>query len=494
MPKKPKGTSTPINIAPRIEVTEDLVAGFTETFLQDDFDDPRPSPPFHRKMWGLFCCDAPKVAVAAPRGHAKSTAGTLAYGLSSALFGAHDFILIVSATEALAAAHLSNMARVLEENEDLKVEFDVTIVRNNETMLVVRVGSREFCVIGKGAEQKVRGLLWRNKRPSLILVDDLEEDEAVLSPERREKLRNWFFNALIPCGSVKVKVRFVGTILHLDSLLSRLLEDDQWLTAVFRAHKSYDDFSELLWPERITEKTLRAWRAQYKDNPSGYSQEYLNQPVADVDSFFRKSDFRQMEDKDFRSPKVHYASLDFALGRQAGDNTAFAVGGVDPEGILHILEVFAQKMDTVEAVNKMFELQATYDIDTWLVESENIAKAVGPFLQLEMQRRGVYLNLVMIRPDKEKQKRAVPFKARMRSRGVKWPMGAEWFAPLQGEMLNFPRGKRDDQVDALAYIGLHIDKLLPSQTREELEQEMWEAEMRQTGDPSNDGRSSITGY
>lgn len=496
MARKPKNSPVQTAFAERIEVDGHLMAGFTETFLQDDFDNPKPSPEFHRELWDLFCSDAPYVAVAAPRGHAKSTAGTFAFGLASALFGSDDFILLVSATEALAAAHLANMARVMEENEDLRTEFRVEVLRSNETELVCRVGGREFCIVGKGAEQKVRGILWRNKRPSLILVDDLEEDEAVMSKDRRTKLRDWFKNALIPCGSEKLRVRFVGTVLHLDSLLERLLTDKEevkiWVGRRFKAHKGYDDFTEILWPEAFPEGRLRMIRANYADNPSGYSQEYLNQPVADADAYFRRSDFRAMTEDDHKVPKTNYAAIEFALGvDDKGDNTAIIVGGLDSENMLHIIDCYAAKYDPVEAVEKMFELQRIYDISEWIVEDENIAKAIGPFLNLEMVRRGEYMTLTKIRPHKDKQHRATSIKARMRARGVKFDVGAEWYNGLLGEMLSFPRGKTDDRVDALAWLGLMMDRFSPSLTRKELDELAWEEEM---GEDEDDGRSYVTGY
>jgi predicted phage terminase large subunit-like protein len=481
-----------------IHVDAHLVEGFVEAFLLSDFDQPKPCPEFHRQLWELFCSPAPLVAVAAPRGHAKSTAGTLAFTLASLLFGSDDFVLLVSATERLAASHLSNMARVLTTNSDLILEFGVEVVKCNETELTARIGNREFHILGKGGEQAVRGALWNNKRPSLIIIDDLESDEAVMSKERREKLRDWFDNALLPCGSDNLRVRFLGTILHLDSLLERLITDTEggWVGRRFKAHASFDDFTELLWPEKWTEQRLRNERRRYlaAGNPSGYSQEYLSQPVAEADAYFKKSDFREMTQDDFLQPKRMYASIDFALGKDdKGDNTAIVVAGLDSSNILHIVDMYAQRYDPLEAISKMFELQEIYDIEAWMVEDDNISKAIGPFLNAEMQRRGHFLPLERLRPHKDKQARATSIQARMRAGGAKFNCSAPWFFELYNEMINFPRGKTDDRVDALAWIGLFLDKMAPSQTREELDEEAWQAEVARGGD-TYDGRSHTTGY
>jgi predicted phage terminase large subunit-like protein len=497
MPKKPLHHPYSSGGGVRVRVDVNLVAGFTETFLQDDFDQPKPSPLFHRRLWELFCCDHPNVAVAAPRGHAKSTAGTLAFGLASLLFGSDDFVLLISATERLAAGHLANMARVLTDNQDLRTEFSVEVIRSNETELVVRTEGREFCVIGKGAEQKVRGTIWRNKRPSLIIVDDLEEDEQVMSKERREKLRDWFFRALLPCLGLNGRVRFLGTILHVDALLERLLSDDQWVGAKFSAHKSFDDFTDILWPEMFSEERLRFIRQTYlnQGNPSGYSQEYLSKPIAEADAFFRRGDFRPMQPDDYTSPKTYYCSIEFALkASDKGDNTVAVVAGMDSDGIIHIVDCYAGRMDPVEAVELMFTLEDRYEPIMWVAEDDNISKAIGAFLNQEMMKRNTYLNITKIRPHNDKQARATSIRSRMRAGGVCFDMAAGWYDELYAELVEFPRGHHDDRVDALAYIGLLIDRLIPSRTREELDELLWQEEEDETRGIEGQGRSRVTGY
>jgi len=483
----------------RIEIDASLVEGFVEAFLLNDFDQPKPTPQFHRDLWAALCTDEPLVAVAAPRGHAKSTAGTLAFTLASLLFGSDDFVLLVSATEGLASSHLANIARVLDTNEDLRTEFSCEVIKSNETELTAQIGQRQFHIVGKGAQQAVRGLIWNSKRPSLIIIDDLENDEAVMSKERREKLRDWFDNALIPCGSDNLRVRFMGTILHLDALLERLITDTEggWKGYRFKAHRSFDDFSELLWPEKWPETRLRRERQRYiaAGNASGYSQEYLSQPVAEADAYFKRPDFRAMTQSDHLQPKMMYAAIDFALGRDdKGDNTAIVICGMDAQGILHVVDMYAERYDPLQAVDKMFEINDLYDITTWVVEDDNISKAIGPFLNAEMFKRNKFLSLERLRPHKDKQARATAIQARMRAGGVHFNVDAPWYFELYNEMINFPRGKTDDRVDALSWIGLYLDKMSPSLTREELDELAWEEEMGLDSFDQMEGRSEVTGY
>ena len=40
---------------------------------------------------------------------------------------------------------------------------------------------------------------------------------------------------------------------------------------------------------------------------------------------------------------------------------------------------------------------------------------------------------------------------------------AEWYPAFRSELLSFPAGKHDDQVDALGLIGQLLDKMVPGE-------------------------------
>ena len=108
-----------------MKLTSDIVAGFVGSILSKRFDESVASPEFHHELWDLACSDYQYVAVAAPRGHAKSTAGTISYGLASLLFRQSDFCLIVSDTESQAAAFVGAMKDEISQNEDLIELFGI---------------------------------------------------------------------------------------------------------------------------------------------------------------------------------------------------------------------------------------------------------------------------------------------------------------------------------------------------------------------------------
>ena len=317
-----------------------------------------------------------------------------------------------------------------------------------------------------------------------------------MNSDTRAKLRNWFQNAVIPCGSDNAQFRVLGTILHLDSLLERLLQSPAWVSKRFRAHADFDDFSEILWPEKFPESRLRQERQPYIDqeNASGYSQEYLSHPIAEMDAYFRRSDFQALDETAAHIHRLYYGAVDFAVSTQErADRTAFVIGGVNHQGDLAILDVSAQRLDAKDIVEEWFRLDSLYHPEFWVAESGVIEKAIGPFLYAEMRRRGHYMTIIPKRPTKDKQSRARSIQARLRAGGVWFDKTAPWYPGYESEMLSFPRGIHDDMVDATAWLGLALDELQQSPSDGEVAEDEWYSRMHpHTREDS--GRSSVTGY
>jgi predicted phage terminase large subunit-like protein len=285
----------------------------------------------------------------------------------------------------------------------------------------------------------------------------------------------------------------VGTILHLDSLLEGLLNDPVWYSKRYAAHN--EDHSEILWPEKFPKERLEMIYKGYVHQgvPEKYYQEYLNVPIDPHNAYFKETDFLEMENQDFDKPKNYYAAVDFAIsGNSRADRTVITVGGVDSDNTLNIEYVLIGRWDAKQFVDDMISVQRRFDIDIFTVESGMIEKSIGPYLNDEMMRTGVFLNLNKEVPTKDKETRARSIQARMRAGGVKFDTDASWYDELHDEMLVFPRGKHDDIVDSMAWLGLTLDKFATAPTIEEKADEEWEEEFGEMVELV--GISATTGY
>lgn len=501
-------------------LTADVIEGFVGSVLAKRFDQPAPIPKCHREWWELCTSRHPFVAIAAPRGFAKSTAITHSYTLASVLFRERSFVLLISGTEAQAILFLNDLKNELKDNETIHQLFGgLKFLKDAETDAIVEFADgHKFRIMAKGSEQSLRGAKWLNRRPDLIICDDIEEDEQVMSKDRREKFRRWFFGALIPVRSDNGIVRVVGTILHMDSMLERLMPEFQlqtkrkhlfliqeplklytnhttgWKSVKYRAHD--DDFKHLLWPEKKNEKELRAIRADYvaQGLPEVYSQEYLNIPIDESVAYFKKGEFVDQTLEDQKKILRYYIASDLAISEDdRADYTAFVVGGLDEGGILHIVNVIRERMDAREIVETIFALEKHYKPEVFALERGQVEKAIGPFLNEEMPKRNIFPQIMPLTPSTDKWNRARSIQGRMRARAVRFIKEADWYQTFEDELTRFPRDKHDDQVDAFAYLGLILDRMVEAPTEKEVADELYQEEYAQSG-LLESGRNASTGY
>jgi predicted phage terminase large subunit-like protein len=346
------------------------------------------------------------------------------------------------------------------------------------------------------------------------VCDDLENDEIVMNKERREKFRRWFSATLMPCRSKDGTIRVIGTILHQDAMLERLMPHEGrkgvistdlkvyyapnhsrvWKAAKYRAHDKH--FTKSLWPEHKPVEWLKEERQTYIDQGmlDVWSQEMLNEPLDEENAPFRRGDFKDMEEGDHQSHGLYYIASDLALSlEQQRDYCAFVVGKIDSSGRLSVPHVIHSRMQSDEIEETVFQLNDSYKPEMFFFEKGQIFLGLQPHLINGMVIRGQYFNLEAFASITDKLTRSSSIRARMRVGAVRFDKKADWYPDFEDECLKFPRGAHDDQVDALSLLGRGLNRFAEAPSDKELMEEAYEEELRESGSYEQ-GRSSITGY
>jgi predicted phage terminase large subunit-like protein len=489
------------------------------SILAKRFDQATAIPQFHKELWGYACSDHKCVAIAAPRGHAKSTAGTIAYTLAMLLFRNAKYAVIVSDTETQAGMFVNAIKQELQDNPDIASFFllkqddrGVKFHKDTETDVIVEFqDGYQFRLVAKGAEGSLRGMLWDGTRPDLIIMDDMENDELVLNKERRDKLSRWVYAALIPLLRPGGKIRYWGTILHISSFLESLMPSyndkativqdlkmfstrkTMWKAVKYKAHNA--EMTKFLWPERFDKEYFQEKREEYARIGllDLYSQEYLNYPIDESTAYYRKADFLARTKEDEEKNLRIYITIDLAISQnERADYSAFLIAGVDENRYIHILDCIKERLDAREIVETIFQLDKIYQPEAIGMEKMQVSQAIGPFLREEMMLRNQFPPMrEMAHMNKDKPTRGRSMQARMRARTVKFSKNEDWYPAVEEELTQFPRSKNDDIADAFAYLGLLLDVVLEAQTSKEIEEEEDELDFIENG-PSN--RNRITGY
>jgi predicted phage terminase large subunit-like protein len=343
---------------------------FAQTYLAAHFN--LPPSQMHKELFGLLEQATNKrnlhIAVAAPRGHAKSTVVSLAYVLWCICYGLEQHIVLISNTGDQAVDLLSTIKNELESNPLLILDFPEVAEppdvkpgpeRWRKNDIVTRNGIK---VIAIGAGQKIRGRKYKQHRPTLIILDDVENETEVVSVEQRETKAQWFKKAVLKAGTTaQTNVIVVGTLLHYDSLLAKLLDGRTmpgWITRKYQAVLSWAqnenlwqqwqdiylyqaqyngqggldaalafykantekmlEGTQVLWPQR--EDYYQLMELRLREGQASFDSEKQNEPIDPETCFFNANNFKYWDDE--------YSSTDELLAKLGGDAKIY--GACDP--------------------------------------------------------------------------------------------------------------------------------------------------------------------
>lgn len=216
--------------------------------------------PFHRwlgaELAGLHLKRGQRLNVLAPRGAAKSTWSTLAYPLWAALHGIEPYVVLTSDTGEQAEKYLDSIRDELETNELIRRDYP-RLAGAGPVWRADRLKLANGTMLeALGTGTKLRGRKNRQHRPSLIIVDDPQNTEHILSALQRERSWEWLTKDVSNAGSPATNVVVLGTALHRDCIVCRLQRTAGWRSRLWRALQA--------WPERMD--LWREWEDQLLDH------------------------------------------------------------------------------------------------------------------------------------------------------------------------------------------------------------------------------------
>ena len=195
----------------------------------------------------------------APRGNAKSTILSLAYPLYCICFGLERFIVLVSDTHNQSKQFLADIKLELDNNEGLRADFPLQTRRGSQWSDVQIITGNNIMVKCLGMRGKIRGAKFGNWRPTLIIIDDPENDESAVSPRQRERALTWLEKSAMKCGVPDyTNIIMVGTVLNGECLVEKMAGKPGWRTRTYA--------SIVKWPEKMD--LWDAWEQVYYDDPS----------------------------------------------------------------------------------------------------------------------------------------------------------------------------------------------------------------------------------
>jgi predicted phage terminase large subunit-like protein len=148
-----------------------------------------------------------------------------------------------------------------------------------------------------------------------------------------------------------------------------------------------------------------------------------------------------------------------------GDYTVHIVIGIDPENRIYLLDLWRAQASSDVWVEAFCDLVVKWKPLEWAEETGQIRSGVGPFLEARARDRQAYVARRQFPTRGDKAVRAQSVRGRMALMGLYVPTGATWYPDFRAELMSFPSGKHDDQIDALGLIGQLLDVVVSGQAK-----------------------------
>jgi predicted phage terminase large subunit-like protein len=352
----------------------------------------------------------------------------------------------------------------------------------------------------------------------LVIDDPIKNAEEADSPDIRNKIWEWYlstaYSRLAPGGGVLI----IQTWWHDDDLAGRLQtmmkegSDDEYVDQFevikYPAISEADEYlnhttdlveydappadapytllrakGEALHPDRYDLDKLLRIKAQNKGG-RWWSALYQQNPVPDDGGYFTKDQFHRGQLPPLRT-STPVIAWDFAISeKKQNDYTVGTVGIQDPNDVLHVADQVRFKSgDAFFIVEAILNLAVKWYSPGLILgfEDGQIWRAIEALLKKRMRERRFYPSIVVLKPITDKLARARALQGRMQQGMVSFSAAGEWYDSLKTEMLRFPAGAHDDQVDSLAWMAQMVVGREPPRKVEAKPMKSWRDKLKTNG-------------
>ena len=435
--------------------------------------------------------DGSQQAIAAPRGHAKTTNFTFKDTLHAVLYQYKHYPILLSDSSEQAEGFLDDIKTELEDNPHILEDFG--ILKGDKvwrsSVILTKTGIKLEAI---GSGKKIRGRRHRNWRPDLLVLDDIENDENVNTPEQRKKLKSWFDKAVSKAGDTYTDIMYIGTILHYDSLLSRVLVNPTYRTKKYRAVLSFAT-NTALWEEweriytnlfdedheanawtffqanekEMLEGTQVLWEEKnpyYKlmqkrlsEGEASFNSELQNDPIDPENADFSEEwlDYYEPELMDFSKPNfLLVGANDPSLGKNKKADTSTIIDlALDLNtGYMYVLGASVEKRKPDVIIDDVIETHRRYKRDLkkgyykFGVETVQFQYFFKDVMAAKALEAGEYIPIEEIQSIANKELRIRSLQPFVKNKWIKFNRNHK---ELIKQLTEFPMGANDDAPDGL---------------------------------------------
>ena len=426
------------------------------------------SPDFHYQIADVLLDDSSRqVNIIAPRGHAKSSIVGGVYPLYHIMH--HEgakLIVLVSRTQDHAIKLLGTIKDTLDYSQTFRSVYGYWGQHSARQWAKAEIELKDgTVVICKGTGQQLRGIKVGSQRPTLIIVDDPEDENNTKTAEAMEQNLRWLLQSAVPSLDPKTgKIIVIGTPQHQRCLVEVLKEMKGWNNMHFAPDM---DKGIALWEDWQPIKKLKEKKEELESiaRVSVFYREYLCQIVGDEDQLFKEAyikyhDYSLELDSDNQHflnngedkiPVNVFMGVDPASSiRKTADYSVVMPVAVDNKNNRYILEYYRKRATPMKLAEGILEYFKLYRPVKVRIESVGYQEMLREYLRQRCEEENLFISGLEIKESPRTSK-----SSRLETMEPYFAQGKVYIKKsmleLKNELLLYPRGKHDDLLDGLYY-------------------------------------------
>ena len=309
-----------------------------------------------------------------------------------------------------------------------------------------------MAIQGYGRGQSLRGVKHLNARPDLIFLDDIEDEESVLTPDARNKVLSWFYKTVVGSLAPGGRIRVAATPLDPEAFAVKLSRDPTWL--VKRYPVEYIDAKsgerKPTWPARFPLKEIDKLKDEFTKagKHDAFMQEYMCEAVDPSTRVFLPEHFKTVP----RTPSWHAVYVVYDPARTVKATSA-TTGKVVFSWIgtrLVIWEADAERWLPDQLVEDVFDVVDRRNPVLVSIEETGLSEWIMQPLRTASVRKGILIPLRAINAPRGKLDFIRGLQPFFKSGQVEFADSSPGIELLKRQLLSFPTGDID-APNALAY-------------------------------------------
>ena len=433
------------------------------------------SPEFHYDMAKRLMDTSDKqINIIAPRGHAKSSIVGGIFPLWHIMFdNGPKLVVLISRTQDHAVKLLGTIKDVLDYSQQFRQLFGYWGMNSAKSWAKAEIELKDgTMIVCKGTGQQLRGIKHGNQRPTLIILDDPEDENNTKTSEAMESNLRWLLQSAIPSlDPERGRLAVIGTPIHQRCIVETLKDMAGWTNLLYKPNL---DTNTALWESWQSIEKLKQKKKELEsiNRVSVFYREYMCEVVGDEDQLFKESYINYYEGKLYTDeegnsflklsymdnenteedrPVNVFMGVDPASStRQTADYSTIVAVAIDSEGNRFVLPYYRNRATPMALAESIIERFKVYKPEKVRIESVGYQEMLREYVKVRCEEQGIFIPGLEIKEIPRNSK-----SMRLETMEPYFAQGKFYMKKdmqeLKDELLLYPRGKHDDLLDGLYY-------------------------------------------